>query len=52
MGKIKESIRPLENDAIKKIISIENIKMIWRIKSPVKLEEGLTKIISTKKDLI
>ena len=36
----------------KKLTELENLEPIWKIKSPVKIAESLTKIISTIKDLI
>ena len=36
----------------KRLSQLENVEMIQRTKSPVKIAEGLTKIISTIKDLI
>ena len=36
----------------KKLTELENLAPIWKIKSPAKIAESLTKIISTIKDLI
>ena len=36
----------------KKSTELENLELIWKIKSPAKIAESLTKIISTIKDLL
>ena len=36
----------------KKSTELENLEPIWKIKSPAKIAESLTKIISTMKDLM
>ena len=36
----------------KRLIELENLEPIWKIKSPAKIAESLTKIISTIKDLM
>ena len=35
----------------KRLSQLENVEIIWRIKSPVKIAERLTETISTIKDL-
>ena len=35
----------------KRLSQLENVEIIWRIKSPGKIAEGLTETISTIKDL-
>ena len=36
----------------KELTELENLEPIWKIKSPAKIAESLTKIISTMKDLM
>ena len=36
----------------KRLTALENLELIWKIKSPAKIAESLTKIISLIKDLM
>ena len=51
-GRLKKACSNPKMVLSKRLSRLENVETIWRIKSPVLLAEGLTKIISTIKDLI
>ena len=51
-GRLKKAYSNPKMMLSKRLSQLENAKVIWRKKSPVKIAEGLTKIISTMKDLI
>ena len=51
-GRLKKVYRDPKMMLSKRLSQLENVEMIQRTKSPVKIAEGLTKIISTIKDLI
>ena len=52
MEEIKKAYGDTKIMLSKKLTELENLEPIWKIKSPVKIAESLTKIISTIKDLI
>ena len=52
MEEIKKSIWRHKDYLSKRLNELENLQPIWKIKSPTKIAESLTKIISTIKDLM
>ena len=52
MEEIKKAYETQRLCPEKELTELENLEPIWKIKSPAKIAESLTKIISTIKDLM